>query len=118
MEEDGTLNSHATNWEKVLVYRYNPLTGTQRIVAPISCDSNASTKRHILAEAARVFDSFSFYLPVLLRGHILLSEIWKSDLERDEQIPVEISPKWKSLSADFSGLGTISFPKKTFSEDK
>lgn len=72
MEEDGTLNSHAANGEKALGYRYNPLTDAQRI-APTSCDLNASTKRHILAEAARVFESLS--LPVSLRGRILLSDI-------------------------------------------
>ena len=49
VEEHCTLSVHGNDWEKVLGYRYCPLSDTLR-VAPVKCNPCASTKRQILGE--------------------------------------------------------------------
>ncbi|CAE1332534.1 unnamed protein product [Acanthosepion pharaonis] len=80
MKEDGSLSAHDEEWEKVLGgYRYNPLSEEMH-VGRVKCDPDASTKRGMLSEAAKIFDPLSFCLPVTVRSQILIRSVWKNGL--------------------------------------
>jgi len=113
MSRDGTLSTHGSRWEKVLGYCYAPLT-EEMSVTPVKCDPCASTKRRILAEAAKVFDPLSLCLPVTLRGRVLVAKLWKEGLNWDEQIPDRFLPLWKALAQDLSGLSDVMFGRSVF----
>lgn len=72
------------------------ISDTQRI-APIECDANASTKSQIFTEVSRLYGPLSLYLPVSLRGRILLSELWEKGLGWNEQVPREFLSRGRAF---------------------
>ncbi|CAE1154854.1 unnamed protein product [Acanthosepion pharaonis] len=89
MKEDGTLSAHDEEWEKVLGYRYNPLSEEMH-VGHVKCDPNASTKWGVLSEAAKIFDPLYLCLPVTVRSRILIRSVWKNCLCWNDPLPTAV----------------------------
>jgi len=49
-----------------------------------------ATKRNILTVTSKLFDPLGFLSPVLIRGKILLQELWLNKLDLDESIPMHL----------------------------
>lgn len=112
MEKDSTLSTHGEQWEKVLGYRYSPLT-EELFVPHTECDANASSKRSILSETAKVFDPLSLYLPVTIRSRILIRAMWKDGMGWDDIASPAIQSVWKELAGELSRLGDLHFDRRT-----
>ena len=111
MRRDGTLSVHDKEWEKVLGYRYLPLSEKLH-VAPVQCDPGVSTKRRILSEASKLFDTLSLCLPVTVRGRVLLRTMWRKQFGWDDPLPPEILSSCRELAKDLSGLSDIHFNRQ------
>ena len=46
--------------------------------------SKANTKRNVLSTIAAVYDPLRFFPPFLVRANILMNEIWRADMDRDD----------------------------------
>jgi len=49
-----------------------------------------ATKGNILTVTSKLFDPLGFLSPVLIRGKILLQELWLNKLDLDESIPMHL----------------------------
>ena len=88
---------HASDVEKVLGYKYNPKRDTLQI-SNMEVNQNVKTKRGVLSQTARVFDSLSFYTPVMVRAKILLRELWSRKLHWDDVISAQLQELWTALA--------------------
>ena len=111
MRRDGTLSVHDKEWKKVLGFRYHPLSEKLH-VAPVQCDSGASTKRRILSEASKLFDPLSLCLPVTVQSRVLLRTMWRKQFGWDDPLPPEILSSWREFAKDLSGLSGIHFNRQ------
>ncbi|XP_055910847.1 uncharacterized protein LOC129945212 [Eupeodes corollae] len=60
--------------------------------------SNAITKRRILRAIMRVFDPLGLISIYIIRGRIILQEVWREGFDWDEPISSELQTKWLFLS--------------------
>lgn len=82
MKKDGNFVEHGCELEKVLGYRYNPSRDTIQ-VASSSVNEHAKTKRNILSQISAIYDPLSLYLPITIKGRILVSELWLQRMDWD-----------------------------------
>ena len=63
------------------------------------------TKRNVLKTVASVFDPIGLFSPVLLRGKLLIQELWKRGVEWDEEIEdIVIENQWTELKKDLENI--------------
>ena len=80
--EDLSIQSNNLEFEKLLGYKYSTVNDTIQLTAYKKIDvSSGVTKRKILSAVASVFDPLGLYIPVTVRGKILLQKVWKMGVE-------------------------------------
>ena len=79
-------------------------------------EAAADTKRKVLPQISKVFDSLNFTLPVTIRGRASMRKVWKLKADWDQKVPKEISSEMKSISKDFEMLSELSFPRQAINE--
>ena len=86
--EDG---SHCVTEAKLLGLLWNTHEDTFKIISGCILDSVENvkllTKRMFCSVTAKVFDPFGFVEPFMIRGKMIMQELWKLSLEWDEIIP-------------------------------
>ena len=102
--------------EKVLGYLYDVPTDMLSL-ANVSLNKGANTKRSILSQVSSVFDPLGLYLPVIVRGKLLIRQMWELKLSWDEVVPKNITDTWINLSNDLEQLKTFSIPRKSVSSE-
>ncbi|XP_024870700.1 uncharacterized protein LOC112453905, partial [Temnothorax curvispinosus] len=55
------------------------------------------TKRHVLAETARLFDPLGWLAPVIIRAKILIQSAWLQQLDWDTPLPSADAHRWELL---------------------
>ena len=119
MKREDRFITHGLRLDKVLGYRYSS-DSDQLQLHSVEIDSEANTKRKILAESAKVFDPLSIAGPVTIRAKQLISTLWrkkKSKNHWDEIVGQEICKEWSNLSKDLQALGSIEFPRLSLRDD-
>ncbi|GFV11465.1 integrase catalytic domain-containing protein [Trichonephila clavipes] len=68
----------------------------------LSCEVDLSiemteplTRRKLLSIAQRIFDHIGFCCPVILHPKLLLQESWKAKLSWDDELPKDVTEKFK-----------------------
>lgn len=69
-----------------------------------SINSDIPTKRSILKKVAGIFDPLGLFSPIVVRGKLLLQELWKEHLDWDDTIHVGILPKWFSVQSELKNI--------------
>ena len=113
MQRDDKLVKHDEIFEKVLGYYYNPQTDTLKL-ANYSFEANDSiTKRDVLRYTSKVFDPLSLFLPVTIRGRLLMKSIWETGIDWDKTIPDKEFNIWKDLQTDLIEMKNIEISRQT-----
>ena len=116
-EANGDSVGHSSEYEKVLGYRYHTATDSLSL-PPVEQHSNSVvTKRLVLSGIAQVFDPLGLYSPVLVKGKILLQDLWKDKLDWDEPVSEMYSKRWNCIKTDFSRLHEIGFGRQVYDDD-
>lgn len=115
MINDERTADHGLSEEKVLGYMYNSTEDTMK-VANFKLEAKADTKRKVLAQTSKIFDPLGMFLPITVRGKLLMRDLWKSDVQWDEKLPDDVSIRWSKLYSEFDQLNTFSFDRKSFSD--
>ncbi|XP_011311720.1 uncharacterized protein [Fopius arisanus] len=76
-----------------------------------SFTSGSYTKRSVLSEIAQLFDPLGFIAPVIIRGKIIIQDLWKLKLSWDEQLPQEHVQQWKNFRDHINELDRVSVPR-------
>ena len=119
MKCDNRYIEHGQELDKVLGYHYN-VDSDQMQLHFVTLDSQANTKRKILAESSKLFDPLNICAPVAIRSKQLFSQLWKrrkSVKHWDEVVDKEICKVWSELSKDLSSLFSLKFPRLSFLDD-
>lgn len=69
------------------------------------------TKRTLLSDLNRVFDSLRFLVPVLFKGKIL-QQIWAIKVDWDCGLPIETQRRWCAYVDGLNQLEKIQIPRK------
>jgi len=71
------------------------------------------TKRLVLASIARTFDPAGWAAPVMIAAKILLQDIWKADLDWNQELLEPLKSQWDRLAKDVPELINVRIPRWT-----
>lgn len=69
------------------------------------------TKRNILRKIATIFDPLGFISPFIVRGKVLLQELWVAGVDWDDPVPDSIRSKVSQWVGEIGDLGNIRLPR-------
>lgn len=77
-------------------------------------DDLPPTKRRISHTVSTIFDPSGFVTPVHIMGKIFLQQIWKMQLDWDEEIPPEEATAWRHILDELVKIPQIKIPRSYF----
>ena len=110
LEDDGTKVTHDQPFEKVLGYEYHINSDTIRL-SNVEISSECDTKRKILSEISKVYDPLGVFLPLTVRGKILMRQLWIDKMAWDQDVPAQYLDTWRKLASDLNELSSFEFPR-------
>ena len=90
---------------KCLGLNWNVIDDTLNLIAPNESMMNATPERGVLQAVAGLYDPVGLMSPLLIHGKVLIQDLWKQNVDWDEQIPVEAIRKWTEIAADLCKVG-------------
>jgi len=113
MHEDGRIIQHQEAEDKVLGYLYNPHSDKLKL-ASFSVNERADTKRLLLSAVSKIFDPLNLFLPVTLKGRLLIRKLWQLGLNWDEKVPSDVLSSWSLLCSELNELKNIEIERCAF----
>ena len=55
------------------------------------------TKRYCLSLTAQLFEPLGLLLPVTIRARLFLQQLWRSKLDWDQPLPIELQASWHDI---------------------
>ena len=65
------------------------------------------TKRNYLKEIASVYDPRGLLCPVILLGKVLLQNLWKKQLDWDDELDMADQTEWSDVKMDLACIGQV-----------
>lgn len=62
------------------------------------------TKRKVVSCVAQIYDPIGYVSPVIVKGKILIQELWKGKLDWDKKLPDELLEQWNKMWKDIINL--------------
>ena len=87
-ESENKISSHSSSEERVLGYLFDTVSDTLKL-SDFDLTS-ANTKRQLLSQISKVFDPLSLFLPVTIRGRLLMRKTWEQEMGWDDEIDAEL----------------------------
>lgn len=81
-------------------------------------DSNQINKRGVLSALAKLFDPLGLVGPVTVKMKIFMQELWRANLEWDEQLPIELSARWQRFCMNLPVLESVKIPRFVLTADE
>lgn len=69
------------------------------------------TKRKILSKISKLYDPIGFLGPVIIRGKIIIQELWRDKLDWDEELSIPIQEKWQTYNKELEMVRDISIKR-------
>ena len=69
------------------------------------------TKRGVLRQLTRIFDPMSLLAAFLVRGKILMKELWISGRDWDDPLEPDVKGSWSTWFNQFADLASIVIPR-------
>lgn len=66
------------------------------------------TKRRILSKIGKMYDPNGYLGPVIIRGKMIIQELWRDNLDWDEKVTGELKARWENFNNDLSNIDLIS----------
>lgn len=66
------------------------------------------TKRKILSKLGKIYDPNGYIGPVIIKGKMIIQDLWKSNMEWDEKVKGEVKTKWEDFNNDLKSIHLIS----------
>ena len=101
--------------EKVLGVAWNSNTDTFSFAVKsdlLNCQEPIQlTKRKVLSQIARIYDPIGFASAFMISAKIALQALWKRGISWDEELPPELSQRWKRLFQEMVQLNGVRFDR-------
>lgn len=107
------LVRHSIEKTKALGLEWKPDTDTFAYshVATKLPPNEKLSKRLILSEVSKVFDPLGLVAPIILRGKIIIQQLWLARCDWDERVPDDIQSKFQLFYADLEKLPSLSIDR-------
>ena len=69
------------------------------------------SKRKVLSQIARIYDPIGFASAFMIRAKIALQALWERGISWDEELPPELSERWKRLFQEMVQLNGVRFDR-------
>lgn len=66
------------------------------------------TKRKILSKIRKMYDPNGFLGPVVMKGKIIIQELWRDKMDWDEKVSGGIKNDWEKFNDDLKNIHVIS----------
>ncbi|GFS80422.1 integrase catalytic domain-containing protein [Trichonephila clavipes] len=96
---------------KILGIQWNPKSDFFSFSVSLLEERCIYSKRDVLSEIARVFDPLGLLSPCIVFMKILLQELWKLNLEWDEQIPEDLNKQWTTFRKELHLIEKMKIPR-------
>lgn len=70
------------------------------------------TKRTLLADLNRVFDSLGFLAPILISGKIFIQQLWQPHFNWDTVLPADMSQRWHNYTNELCQVNQLKVVRK------
>ena len=104
--DEHTVNNSSV---KVLGLSWLPKADQFKFISNTSNNLRIS-KRVILSEIAQLYDPLGFIFPVIIKGKILLQQLWLERLDWDDQLSPQLTRKWTRFREELTELEQIRIP--------
>lgn len=108
MEE---LSISEANDTTILGLRWLPSSDELAIRVQQMGKTKATTKRAVLSEIARLYDSSGYISPVTTLAKILMQHTWRLGVGWDECLPNALLEQWRSIHDQLQSLAEIRIPR-------
>lgn len=107
--------------ERVLGLFWNPVDDSftfsvsfKKVDADIVNGNRTPTKRQVLQVLMSVFDPLQFLGPIIIKGKILLQDIWRSGIDWDDIIGESLQEKWLVWLREVKQIDKFKIPRCYF----
>lgn len=69
------------------------------------------TKRKVLSKIGQMYDPNGFLGPVIMRGKMIIQDLWKDNYDWDQEITGPLTQKWKAFDEDLENVSTITIKR-------
>ncbi|CAH0713895.1 unnamed protein product, partial [Brenthis ino] len=77
---------------------------------------NTITKRSIMSDAFKIFDSLGLLSPYIMQPKLMLQKLWKLKSDWDQPVPIDIENAWRDFSRDLLLISNFQIPRFVLSE--
>ena len=109
--------THGCTEERVLGYRYDVDADLLRL-ADFTLMDTVVSKRQLLSQINSIFDPLSLFVPVTIKGRLLMRQAWASEVSWDGELGEDLCLAWKKLLPDLIKLKEVAFPRAAFDKRK
>ena len=88
--DSDSLNGEANI--SVLGLNWNSRKDTLSIKSMI--DTDVRTKRQVVSEISKHYDPLGLFIPVSIKGRVLIQKIWKRGISWDDELPGDLLQQW------------------------
>ncbi|XP_062538129.1 uncharacterized protein LOC134206429 [Armigeres subalbatus] len=92
---------------KTLGLMWNPDLDALQFVSLSTVSKSNTTKRQVLSLVSRMFDPLGLVAPVILIGKLLMKNIWKEELEWDDELTGELKKHYDNFLNALSGVTNL-----------
>ncbi|KAK9700879.1 Pao retrotransposon peptidase [Popillia japonica] len=108
--EPTVLNLDKDSTVKTLGLQWNSANDSLQYAIPQISGKGRSTKRSILSQIAKIFDSVGLIGPVI-KPKILMQTLWQMKVSWDEILPLSIHTEWINYQNSLSQLNSITISR-------
>ncbi|XP_018375981.1 PREDICTED: uncharacterized protein LOC108769466 [Trachymyrmex cornetzi] len=72
---------------------------------------DACTKRNVLSTIAQIYDPLGLVGPILITGKLIMQQIWKQEINWDQELPPEFKVAWKNYYESLLSLNKLKIPR-------
>ncbi|XP_065359110.1 uncharacterized protein LOC135953245 [Calliphora vicina] len=105
------LKFHDSSSTKTLGIRWNALTDSFTYSFEPILKATTITKRQILSSVAKLFDPAGWISPIVIRGKILIQQLWLERIDWDEPVSADSLRTWNELINDLPSVEKIRIPR-------
>ncbi|XP_023953383.2 uncharacterized protein LOC112057126 [Bicyclus anynana] len=81
-------------------------------------ETRLPTKREVTSAVMSVFDPLGLATPVLIQGKTLIQELWRTDIDWDDHIPLTLKEHWIDWLKNLDHLRDLNVPRCTNSHNE
>ncbi|XP_058840862.1 uncharacterized protein LOC131696333 [Topomyia yanbarensis] len=89
---------------KALGIGWEPGLDMLRFDSTVQHPDGIPTKRSILSSISQLFDPLGLIAPVVIRGKLLLQDLWLTHCEWDQPVPASVAEKWGTYFVELSKI--------------